>query len=317
MKPSWLVVGCGRIAGSTDGAAGAPPASHASAFAAAGFRLAGCVDKHPGRARALALRHGFGAWGSNLAAMLARLRPDAVSVCAPDAAHASLALEVLRSPYAPRVLFIEKPVCETARELSRIADAARRRETSVLVNHSRRFDLRYKRLAALVRSGRLGRLLRADAWYYGGWRHNGVHAVDTLRFVTGSEAARPRVTERQPSKHKDDPTLGVEMEAGGARACVHPFDESAYQVFDLDIKLSRARIRIDNFEERWLLEERRRVGGENILRASAWKPGSSPPALAEAARLIARHLRRSDPDAIAPFGLREAAGTMRVIWGAR
>lgn len=316
MRPSVLVVGCGRIAGTFDGRAGAPPASHASAWKAAGARLAACVDRDPARARAMARLHGFGFWSTDLALAMRVARPDAVSVCTPDERHGADAATVLSAPRAPRALFIEKPVCSTPAELRRLRTLAARRRTDVVVDHTRRFDRRYARLRADIASGRLGRLVRADVFYYGGWRHNGAHAVDTLRFLLREPLAFREVFERQPSRHRGDPTLGVRLAAGGADIRLHPFDEARYQVFDFDLKFEDARVRIEDFEARWSLQRRARVGGENVLLPSRWSPGPTPPPLAEAARLLIRRLRGGAASVLAPYGLAEAERTMRVLWAA-
>lgn len=317
MKPSALIVGCGRIAGAVDGRAGAPEASHASAYKAAGLRLAACVDRSPERARAMARRHGFGFWSANLKLAVDAARPDVVSICTPDAMHGAAAAQALSAAHAPRFLFIEKPVCASAAEFKSLKALAARRGTAVLVNHSRRFDRRYARLRALIASGALGRLVRADASYYGGWRHNGVHIVDTLRFLTGAAMKIRRIGERQSSRHPGDPTLGVELSLGAAAVHLHPFDEKHYQVFDFDLKFEKARVRVENFESRWSLERRAAIGGENILRPARWTPGTSRPSLDEAALALARVLRGAAARTLAPYGLAEAEKTMRVIWEAR
>jgi predicted dehydrogenase len=313
-----VIIGCGRIAGFLDGRRGAPLVSHASAYAETrALRVAEYVDLSADKARALARKYRSDSFGTDIRGAMARHRPEVVSICTPDATHFDVAAQVLRAPTAPRVIFLEKPACSTLSEFARLKRLGEARGTVMLVNHSRRFDRRYERLRDEIALGRYGRLVRADIFYYGGWMHNGSHVIDTLRFLFGGVkllTAGPGA----PSRHAGDRTKdALLLLKKGARAQLHGFDEACYQLFDFDFKFERFRLRIENFESRWIGERRVKNGPENVLVPARWEIDSRGPApLKRALTAIARFLTTGDPAPLKPYTLAESEGTMRILWEA-
>ena len=91
------------------------------------------------------------------------------------------------APHEPRALVVEKPVCTESDELAALSELAAPSGVAVAVDHSRRMDAPHQRLAVRLRQGEFGALIGGRWTYYGGWLHNGVHVVDTVRMLFGTE----------------------------------------------------------------------------------------------------------------------------------
>lgn len=308
------IVGCGMIAGAYEDPAAPGTYSHAKAYRSnPAFAELGLVDRHPERAEALARRYSGRAY-PDVAALLAGLRPDAVSVCVPDDLHFEVLREVLTSPHRPRVVFAEKPVCTDPAQLGELEGLERSSGARVVVNHTRRFDPAHRRLRDLVAGGTLGSLLRGQVDYYGGFRHLGVHVVDLLQFLFGAALEPAELRHCCPSKYPDDPTLDGTLLLGAAPVRLSGIPESHYQVLDISLFFERGQIRLTDFGKR-VEVNRRTVNAEkeNVLEPdpALSGPGLESPIVCAVAAVAAALEGRG---ALDEFGLAEARKTMETLW---
>lgn len=244
----WRVglVGCGRIAGAMDTPqrGGGPVRTHAQAYTQHP-RVDLCAVAHPGHAarQAFQARWGVPAGYDSLDAMLAHERLDVVSLCSPTSAHAAQAVHVLRSAARPRVLFIEKPLCQTREELEELLALARESGVACLVNHTRRFDASYRWVAQVIQSGELGPLIEGRWTTYGGWMNNGTHLVDTLSLLFGR---RPQVISATiaESGRGDDRDLHAMFRVDEAMVRIESVDETHYQLFEAELRFAQGRVQL-------------------------------------------------------------------------
>jgi predicted dehydrogenase len=138
------LVGCGRIA----------RVHLAYLRSLAEVELAGVSDSSAEAREAFARETGLPAYAT-VAELIEACRPGVVHVLTPPRTHAALAIEVLGAGVN---VLIEKPMALTRAEADRVIDAARARGCWVSVDHNRWFDPVVQEAAALLRSGRLGRL---------------------------------------------------------------------------------------------------------------------------------------------------------------
>lgn len=311
-----VIIGCGRIAGIAE--EGGPPTTHVAAYRETpGVVLAACVDIDPDKAARFAARHGC-AVAANLQEAMDAHRPELLSICTPDATHYQVARQVLGLERPPRLVFLEKPACAAPPELNELLALSAERGVEVVVNHTRRFDSAHRQLQKRIAAGEFGELYRADCVYYSGWQHNGVHLVDTLSFLFGDRLRIVKITGELPSPHPGDPTLEGELAfaQGPGRVVVSGMEEDRYQLFEFDLRFSRARLRIEDFGAVVRLE-RKVVNhiGENVLQAA--ETGLAPPEqtpMQTAVGLMARRLREGDPALLDGYRLADVAGTMQTIW---
>lgn len=154
--------------------------------------------------------------------LLARAGVDAVAICLPHWLHAPVAVAAAR---AGKHLLIEKPMAPSVAECDQILAASRSADVKLMVALTRRY---YPGMIAgreLIDAGTIGQPIAAEArflkdwgfekrapWYKdrarggGMWLGNGVHIVDGLAYLLGSEitAVKGAVERRLYEMSADD-----------------------------------------------------------------------------------------------------------------
>lgn len=187
--------------------AGAIARDHVTALAAVpGLRLAHVVDRHPGRAAALAALAEGATWSTDPATAWSDA-VDVTAVCTSPESHADLTVAALR---AGRAVLLEKPAALSVADADRILAAARTAGRPLLVAQTARFQPVHLEMARAISSGAIGTPRLAHLTWYtghvwpGGWRgwqldasrsgghvaHNGVHALDLLTWLMDDEPVR-------------------------------------------------------------------------------------------------------------------------------
>lgn len=250
--------------------------------------------------------------------LLAEAPVDVIVLCTPDALHFAQARAVLEADERPRVLVVEKPVCTNADQLEELLALAPSSGVVLVVNHGRRVDPAHRRLSQRVRGGDLGRLVQGRWTYYGGWLHNGVHAVDTLRMLFGAE---PECVSARlaGSGRPDDADLHVKLRIAGAPLTLEPFDERHYQLFEAELRFERGRAWIRDFGERLTVEhvaENARAERELVPEVEEPSPPGLDSPLSHLLDAVDGELRGDGSLRAAGVDLETAAGTMRLMFEA-
>ena len=310
------IIGCGMIAGRFEDFAAADTYSHAKAYRDHGaYGELAFFDNDPLRARFLADKAGGKAYES-VEELVSAHRPEVVSICVPDDLHHRYVEALLRSRGGPRLLFVEKPVCASRGELAALLRLHSGGAPALIVNHSRRFDPAHRRVKAVFASGELGPLVNVHVDYYGGWRHLGVHVVDTLQYFFDADLELSGLEYVCASKYAGDPTLNVQGRIGSAPVRLDGHLEEHYQILDMSLMCERGQVKLTDFGKR--IEVLRRIVNteqERVLETDPHCSGAgmqSP--ICAAVDLIARYLNGGDRDLLTPYGLDEASRTMNTIW---
>jgi hypothetical protein len=118
--------------------------------------------------------------------LLAREKPDLVSICA----YATERVEMARAAIAAgaRGLWLEKAVACSMAEAAALREFADRAGVAVVVNHMRRADPAWRRVAEIVAREELGRLESVHVRFSGHFLHTGTHAWDALDEWCGAWA---------------------------------------------------------------------------------------------------------------------------------
>jgi predicted dehydrogenase len=310
-----LIVGCGKIAG---GNLTGDLNTHAGAIKnQKRICLAGALDSDLERAKIFCQYYNCLAF-DNLQQALAELEPDLVSICTPDWTHFDICLQTLSSRSAPRVIFLEKPVCYTREEYYKLSALAEERNVKVLVNHTRRFDNRYSAIRDLIQSRLYGVLHRINAVYYGGWFHNGTHIVDTLLYLTRDQIKWNFGGARIDSQNVADPSIELtgRLANTNASVVVSAISEDYYQLFEFDLWFESARLRIENFGSRIYLESvMQNAAGERILqKIKTYANRTKRTEMQIAIGLICSYLDLGIEPQLDKVSLREALPTMETLW---
>lgn len=309
-----IIIGCGRIAGS----ASVSTTTHAGAYQAnPDVKLVACVDRTSSKAEAFAIKFACEAF-TNLSFALQKHRADIVSVCTPNNTHYAVVKEILNSFYLPKVIFLEKPACASRVELIELQNLALQKDVEIVVNHTRRFDSRYAKIRNCIRDNEFGFLLRADVVYYNGWQNNGVHVIDTLGYLFDAELEALKLTGVIPTFTKNDPTLEFEMKFKQkiGKIILSGIDERYYQLFDFSLQFSQARLKIEDFGSKIILEKKIvNEIGENVLKLENHNIVSNDETPMQVAiRLICTRLISGNAVLLKGFLLSDIAQTMQTIW---
>jgi predicted dehydrogenase len=163
-----------------------------------GLALAGIADpSDAGRA----LAESLGApWAPDHVSALERFQPQGAIVATPNPQHVPMALDCLAHGVAA---LVEKPLADSVAEAQLLVDAQARSGVPVLVGHHRRHNPINQQARDTIASGRLGRLVGANAmacfykpqgYFDLAWRRepgggpvliNLIHEIDMLRFLCG------------------------------------------------------------------------------------------------------------------------------------
>ena len=310
------IVGCGMIAGRFEDFNTSPTYSHAKAFLQnSAFGDIGFYDRHQERAENLALKAKGKAFDS-IEKLLNSFRPDVVSICVTDKEHYGVMNLIMRSKYAPRLIFAEKPVCTRREELTNLIRLEVESKSSIIVNHSRRFDLGHQRIKNLLACRELGEPVYLHINYYGGWHHMGVHIVDTLQFFFDDELQIDSVEYCCESKYVHDPTLNIQGNIASASVRLDGFPENYYQILDMNLMCQAGQIKLSDFGNRIdVLRKIVNTEHENVLVFDPERSGKgmeSP--ISEAVKVIVAYLESTNEKLIEPFGLAAAEKTMKVLW---
>lgn len=256
-----LIVGCGNIAGGFDSSrrGDEPPLTHAGAYRRDGrFDLAACVE--PDEVRRKAFMQEWGVARGFCRLEEAKERYDVVSICSPTASHAADIEAALR--LAPKLIFCEKPVTDSARETENAVRRCDAANVRLAVNYTRRWDPAVADLQAGIGDKRWGELRGVVGYYNKGLLNNGSHMLDLLLLLLGQlrvRAVGTPVTDYKP----DDPTLPVwlysESQVPVHIACGHAED---YALFELQLLFARAAITMEQGGMAW---RERRAGASQCF----------------------------------------------------
>jgi len=236
-----VIIGAGNIGAFFDSSsARAKVLTHAHAYSLhPKVELAAFCDKNKSKA-VLAAREWGGVAYADVRTMLAKERPDIVSVCTPDASHAEILRLVIAHP--PKAIFCEKPLTTNYKASQRIASLCDKKGILLAVNYTRRWESVIIDLRRAINSRRYGAPISAACTYNKGVLHNGSHAIDLMRYFFG-EVKSHRALNKRVDWEKDDPTVDAFLKLERCDS-VHLIgaDCRRYPVFEIDILLEKRRI---------------------------------------------------------------------------
>lgn len=235
MTLAAAVVGLGRAGSQYDqGKPDATPRSHVGAILQTpGIDLVAVCDvDQRQRDRCLA------DWGLNIPAyatldqLLQARTYDLIVVATPTGVQHGVLGRILSSP--PRLIFCEKPFCETYGQSREISKAATDLKVKLVVNYQRRWDEKIRTLTAIFRD--MGRPERFEVQYSKGLLNYGSHMLDLLEFFFGPISKVLGVFPTPDQILLADPSLSfmIEFESGlqgyfSGMDCLH------YELFDLSV----------------------------------------------------------------------------------
>ena len=180
---------------------------HAPEYAAnPNVEIVAFADRVLSRAEKLADKYGAKAVDSHEAAL--KLDIDAVSVCTPNAFHASITLDAFK---AGKHVLCEKPMATSDKEAREMIKAAKKAEKVLMIGHNQRLMGLHVKAKELIQAGVIGKVVTfrtsfahpgpeswsiegATGWFFdkkqafvGTMGDLGVHKADLVRWLIGEE----------------------------------------------------------------------------------------------------------------------------------
>lgn len=198
MKPSFALIGCGRIA-----------QRHAEQIKKHGILMAVC-DIIPAKANEMAADFNTKAYYSIDELLKNEKHLDAVSICTPNGLHAAHSIKALQ---AGTNVLCEKPLCINTADGIKMIEAASKAGKNLYVVKQNRYNPPVVFLKDLINSGKLGKIYSFQIncfWnrppeYYTGWKGTNdldggtlftqfSHFIDLLYWLLGDVAAVKTLT---------------------------------------------------------------------------------------------------------------------------
>ncbi|MFX3632109.1 MAG: Gfo/Idh/MocA family protein [Candidatus Pristimantibacillus sp.] len=233
-KVKVAVIGCGSIS----------KYRHIPEYASHdNVELVAFVDPVIERAQHFADQYGAKAY-ADYETMLAEVKPDAVSVCTPNALHAPMAITAANAGVH---VLVEKPMAVTDAEAAAMVEAASKSGVKLMVGHNQRFMPPHVKAKQILASGALGKVLTfrtsfghpgpdgwsvdgAGSWFFrkeeaimGAMGDLGVHKSDLIRWLLEdevSEVAAFIATIDKPGDVDDNANVLLRMKSGAIGSLV-------------------------------------------------------------------------------------------------
>ena len=163
-----------------------------------------------------------------------------VIVATPDETHFSVTMQLLEMKNPPRLIIVEKPLCLDIKQYNQLVAEAKKAGSTIIVNHSRRFDKRFNTLRRQIQENFFGNLYRVDFTSYGSWKKNGIHLIDTLVYMLdGKNSLESIDISSRKVQLKSVEGVDINIQFGDQFAVnIYENPEKYYQLFDMDFRFS-------------------------------------------------------------------------------
>ena len=312
-----IIVGCGRIAGIMNHSL----SSHGGAYLAQeGVSIIACVDSNKEKSNRFSEIYHCQA-EQNLVEALEKYQPDIISICTPDSTHFSITTKIFEAKHLPYVIFLEKPACNSKKEFDYLVRLSYKKNVQIVLNHSRRFDQHHQQLRERIIAEEFGELKSVYATYYSGWLHNGIHIIDTLYYLFQDSINIDEITGVWESQYENDPSMELKASFKKHNAIIYlsRFDERNYQLFEIDLRFNKARLRLENFGDRIILETKYvNEIGENVIEiVDNGLTDKTKTPMQLAINLICHSIEENNFGLLDGYLLKDMEETMNTIWKAK
>ena len=202
--------------------------THAQALAGhPRVKLVAGASRDEGRRQRFAARFDVRGTYADWREMLARERPDIVSVATNSPYHAEITLGCVEA--GARAVFCEKPIATRLSDADRAIAACASRGVLLAVNHNRRWSPLWRMAREKIRQGTLGEVYQVSVhWPSGRLGNVGTHLFDAARLLIGGEPQAVSGTldplllpDCRGSRYRDPGGWGVVAFGGGVKLFVN------------------------------------------------------------------------------------------------
>jgi len=256
-----LILGSGQIAGGYDSPQDDGIITHAHAYLQnPETELLGFYDINFEQAEKMAQK-----WGVSAIKELSEIKEaDIISVCTPDFCHLNSVKDALK--LNPKLIILEKPISNTQKDADKIYKISKK--TPIMVNYTRNFVHEFQDLASDIKQGKFGNFITGNGYYGKGYIHIGSHMRSLLELLLGKISKVKKDKKGFQDYTKDDLSVNAVLYFGDKTFKMTAVPCTDYNIFELDLMFSKARIRISelgNKIEIFNLKEKENQSGYMIL----------------------------------------------------
>lgn len=224
--------------------------------------LSAVCDLNKDLARNVAHKFAIPSVYSDLSEMLSRERPDIVDVCTPPKAHASVAIEAMKSGCH---VLLEKPMASSVFDCDKMIRASEKYGVKLSVVHNQRFCPPFLKAEELVKSGAIGELTgmrvimltRREEYmaHENHWVHSlpggvlgetGPHAVYvSLAFLKNVKDVYVFARKKTPYPWVLYDDYRIEIEGGNINSSIYVSHASDYTAGEVDLFGTEHALKID------------------------------------------------------------------------
>ncbi|HHV62658.1 MAG TPA: Gfo/Idh/MocA family oxidoreductase [Firmicutes bacterium] len=258
------VIGTGRIASTLeDDPYRTHPCTHAGAYALCpNTQMVAVCGRSREKLDRFTARWGVRAQYTDFREMLAREKPDIVSICVHPTLHKDMVLAACENQV--KAIFCEKPIATTLEDARVMVDACRRHGTKLIINHSRRWGNIYHEARRLINDGLIGDLLHITGYCQGSMPrrglipdsvfetegpmlHDGTHLYDMFRFFAGEVAWVQAHVQWVKRQAMEDTCVNYVAFKNGVTAVGFVNQRTDYVRFELEFQGTEGRITLPDF----------------------------------------------------------------------
>ena len=116
--------------------------------------------------------------------MLEKEDLDIVGICTHAPYHKEICVKAAKS--GVKAIFCEKPMACSLKEADKMSEACKKNNVILAINHTRRWDTCFEKIAQVIQSGKIGDLLYMNAYSTVGLLNGVTHLFDLLRSYAGN-----------------------------------------------------------------------------------------------------------------------------------
>ncbi len=260
MKPVVALIGCGRIGFLLENdPLRYKPCTHYGGTKAAALPITHACDINEKRLHAFSKIAGIpqSHCYTDYRMLIEQENPQCVIIASWTHTHAPIGIAAAQ--HGAKVIVCEKPIAGDLTQAKAFIDACNAYNTTLIINHERRYDYRYNYVKKLIDNNEIGHISSVHGFVLtpskahqpgsggGPLLHDGTHLIDIVQYLFGSIAQVQGCTTKysQDSLYEDyaiahcitTSGIHVTLEAGGYRD---------YFMFELQISGTKGRIVIGN-----------------------------------------------------------------------
>lgn len=240
-----VIIGCGRIGTGFDSPSDATALTHANAYTRSNhFQLVGLYDNDLEKSKEASVKWKVNSF-DDFDEMMARTKPDVISICVSTPYHAYYLRKALG--YDLKLVILEKPLTDDLKESEELVRLYEEKKLPILVNYTRRFVPGFQNFRERILKGDLGEIFNVSLKYSKGILNNGSHAIDLCRFLFG-DLINGHIVHSKIDYSEKDPTMSLVLEFERCKEVyLQACDERHYSIFELDVCHKNGRTVFEEF----------------------------------------------------------------------